>query len=178
MPIRLGPRSAGAKTVNVIVETPAGSPVKYRYEEESGLFLFYKRLPAGMVFPFDFGFVPGTRAEDGDPLDVMLVGPDPALQGCLVTARLLGVLEAEQTETGSTIRNDRLIGVPETRKIRPPERTLADLPAGRIEQIERFFAVYNQAEGRTFRTIGRRGPQVAARLVARAAAAASRGRRR
>ena len=86
--------------------------------------------------------------------------------GCLVTVRLLGVLEAEQTEgEGGWIRNDRLIGVPETPKIQPAARSLHDLPAGFLDQIEHFFVNYNRAEGREFRVLERRGPQAASRRV-------------
>jgi len=83
------------------------------------VFLLHKVLPIGAVFPFDFGFVPGTRAEDGDPLDIMLLGEEATFTGCLVAARLLGLIEAQQKEKGSTIRNDRLIATAETPKIRP-----------------------------------------------------------
>jgi inorganic pyrophosphatase len=76
--MRLGPRVPGSQRVNVIVETPAGSRNKYKLEEKSGLFWLHKVLPIGAAFPFDFGFVPGTRAEDGDPLDVMVLGEEPA----------------------------------------------------------------------------------------------------
>jgi inorganic pyrophosphatase len=132
----LGPRAAGSPLINVVVETPAGSRNKFKFDEKLGLFLLHKTLPVGAAFPFDFGFVPGTRADDGDPLDVMVVGGEPTFTGCLVTVRLLGVIEARQKEKGSTIRNDRLIGTPETAKIRPVGRSLSDLPARLIDQIE------------------------------------------
>jgi len=124
----------------MIVETTAGSRSKFRYDEALGLFRLHKHLPRGCVFPFDLGFVPGTIADDGDPLDVLLVETEPTFVGCLVTARLLGVIDAEQTERGETIRNDRLIATPETPKIRPR------------------------------RTIGRRGPRAPSKLIDRSAA--------
>ena len=65
---RLGPHDPESGTVNVVVETPAGSRNKYKYEEALGVFRLHKRLPVGAAFPFDFGFIPGTRGEDGDPL--------------------------------------------------------------------------------------------------------------
>ena len=73
----------------------------------------------GSAFPFDFGFIPGTLAEDGDPLDLLVLGEEATFTGCAVTVRLLGVIEALQTEYGKTIRNDRLIGTPEGEKIKP-----------------------------------------------------------
>ena len=88
------------RPVEVVIETPAGSRNKYRYDEERGLFLLHKLLPLGTTFPFDFGFVPGTLAEDGDPVDVLVLSAEPLFQGCRVPVRLLGVIEAEQTEKG------------------------------------------------------------------------------
>src|SRR4028119_2143117 len=94
------------------VETPEGSRNKFDFDEELGLFKLGGVLPAGAVFPFDFGFVPATRGGDGDPLDVLVLMDEPAFVGCLVPARLIGVIEAEQTERdGETARNDRLIAV-------------------------------------------------------------------
>jgi len=170
----LGARPRGSRAVNVIVETTAGSRNKYKYDEQLRLFRLHKRLPLGAAFPFDFGFIPGTHAEDGDPLDVLLVGGDPTFVGCLVTARLLGVLEANQTERRKTVRNDRLIAVAETEKIHPVERSLADLPKDVLAQVEHFFTSYNQAEGREFTVIGRRGPSAATRLVSAGIRAAAR----
>ena len=69
---RLGPRVPDSPLVNVIVDTPAGSRNKFKFDERLGLFRLHKRLPLGARFPFDFGFVPGTRAADGDALDVLI----------------------------------------------------------------------------------------------------------
>ena len=82
---------------------PQGRRNKYRYEPALGVFRLGKVLPAGAAFPYDFGFIPGTRADDGDPLDVSLLMDESAYPGCLVVARPIGVLEAEQTENGETI---------------------------------------------------------------------------
>src|SRR5215212_9852523 len=97
--------------LNVIIETPKGQRNKFKYDEKSGLYKLGGVLPAGAVFPFDFGFAPSTLGGDGDPLDVLLLMDEPAFAGCLVPARLVGVIEAEQTEKGNTARNDRLIAV-------------------------------------------------------------------
>ena len=152
--------------VEVVIETPAGSRNKYLYDEERGMFRLHKLLPLGTTFPFDFGFVPETLAEDGDPVDVLVLSDEPLFPGCVVPVRLLGVIEAEQKERrGKPIRNDRLIGVPETKKIRPTARTLTDLPDGVLGQLEHFFVAYNRAERRTFTPLARRGPEVALRLL-------------
>ncbi len=154
--------------MNVVVETPGGSRNKFRYDEETGLFRLHKILPMGSAFPFDFGFVPGTRADDGDPLDVLVLGDEPTFTGCHVTVRAIGVLEARQTERGKTIRNDRLLGVPEGKKIRPHARSIRDLPGSLLDQIEHFFVAYNRYEGRDFRILRRSGPRTARTLLSRA----------
>ena len=80
----LKPFDTKGKCLNVIVETPKGSRVKYAYDIESGFFLLSKALPEGMVFPFNFGFVPKTLAADGDPLDVLILNEEPLISGCLL----------------------------------------------------------------------------------------------
>src|SRR5215208_1072043 len=108
---RLGAYAPDADELNVIIETPRGSRNKFNYDGGLGLFKLGGVLPAGAVFPFDFGFIPSTLGGDGDPLDVLVLMDEPAFTGCLVPSNLLGVIEAEQTEDGKTTRNDRLIAV-------------------------------------------------------------------
>lgn len=158
-----------AGTVNVIVETPAGSRCKFKYESKVGLFTISKILPEGFVFPFDFGFIPGTRAEDGDPIDVMFVAEAGTATGCLVPARLFGVLEAEQRgKKGAAVRNDRLLAVPlasrEYAKLSRPQ----DMAAALREQIEYFLTSYGALDGKTVRITQFRGPKRAVRLVRQA----------
>src|SRR4030095_3127627 len=83
--------------VLVGLETTKSSPNKVACEPRSGTFVLKGVLPAGAVFPFDFGFVPSTRAEDGDPLDVLVLMDAPVFPGCIVPSRLIGVIQAEQT---------------------------------------------------------------------------------
>ncbi len=154
--------------LNVVIETPGGSRNKFTYDERLGLFRLHKILPMGFRFPFDFGFVPGTLAADGDPLDVMVLGEEPTFAGCIVSVRLLGVIEATQTAKGKTIRNDRLIATPESEKISPTFDTIKDVPARVLDQIEHFFIAYNQYEDRVFRILKREGRRAAVRLVAEA----------
>src|ERR1700676_2408367 len=91
--------------LNVIVETPKGSRSKLKYEPTQGLFELNKVLPRGMAFPYDFGFIPSTVGDDGDPLDVLVLMDEPVPAGCKVLCLLIGVIEAEQTEDGTTERN-------------------------------------------------------------------------
>jgi inorganic pyrophosphatase len=88
-----GTAEAGDKLLQVIIETPKGSHNKYSFDEEQNIFVLRAALPSGMVFPYDFGFVPQTLADDGDPLDVLVLMDMPAFPGCAVVARLIGVIE-------------------------------------------------------------------------------------
>lgn len=164
---RLPPR-ASRTHVHVLIDTPAGSANKYKLDEEYGLFRVSRRLPEGMVFPHNFGSIPGTRAADGDPLDVLVMGLPAAFPGCLITARLIGVLQASQLERGKPVRNDRLIGIGETPVNRSPVRQLSDLPARQLADIENFFRSYNAAQGRKFSILGRSGPRAAEAALRRA----------
>ena len=164
--LHLDPFDAGTKHLNVIVDTPKGSRNKFKYDERSGLFKLSGVLPAGSSFPYDFGFLPSTRGEDGDPLDVLVLMDDPAFAGCLVPARLLGVIEAEQTErTGETMRNDRLIAVAADSITHRRLKSLGTLDGNLVDQIEHFFVSYNEIKGKQFKPIGRFGPTRARRLV-------------
>jgi len=98
--------------LNVIIETPKGSRNKFAYDETTGLFWLSKLLPAGMAFPYSFGFIPSTRAGDGDPVDVMMNYDEPLFPGILVPSRLIGGLKARQSDGGKMKQNDRLFTVP------------------------------------------------------------------
>jgi len=163
---RLQARDPKSELFRVVVETPKGSRNKYKYDEELDVFILLdKVLPLGAVFPFDFGFVPSTRGEDGDPLDVLVLMEEAAFPGCVVPARLIGVLEASQTDKEKTIRNDRLIALPETRYNRPQVESLKELGGKQLEEIEQFFVSYNRQEGREFQPLGRHGPKKALAAV-------------
>ena len=149
----------------VVIETPKGSPNKLAFEPRYGTFVLKGVLPAGAVFPFDFGFVPSTRAEDGDPLDVLVLMDAPVFPGCIVPSRLIGVIEAEQTEDGETERNDRLLAVAANSAAHRSIKTLSDLNQDLVAQIEHFFVSYNQAKGKRFAVKGRAGQKRALTLV-------------
>ena len=152
--------------MHVIIETPQGSRNKFDYDEELGLFKLGGVLPAGAVFPFDFGFVPSTTGGDGDPLDVLVLMDEAAFTGCLVVARLLGVIEAEQTEeNGETTRNDRLIAVAENARNHREVRALGQLNENLLDEIEHFFVSYNEMKGKKFKPLGRFGTERAKRVI-------------
>lgn len=143
--------------VNVVIDTPKGSRNKFKYDEKLCLFKLGGVLPAGASFPFDFGFIPATQGGDGDPLDVLILMDEPAFVGCLVETRLIGVIEAEQTEAGKTERNDRLIGVAAVARAHEEVRDLGDLNGQLLDEIEHFFVSYNEAKGKQFAPLNRAG---------------------
>ncbi len=159
--------------VHVVVETPQGSAHKLALDEERGLFLLKRALPLGMVFPYDFGFVPSTLGDDGGPLDVMVLLDGPTAPGVLVEARLVGVIEAEQrngdAEAEKPQRNDRLLAVSPLSARLGHARTLDDVGAATVDEIERFLVRYQEALGRTFTPLGR-GDATAARTLVDAGA--------
>lgn len=146
------------RNLKVIVETPRHSRNKYKYDEATGMFECHSALPLGMVFPFDFGFIPNTKAEDGDPLDVLVFMDEPAFPGSMVRARLIGVIEAKQTQVnGPWVRNDRLLAVHTSSLQYSRIATWRDLSKKTRDQIEAFFKSYNQAKGKRFVVMKWRG---------------------
>ena len=142
--------------VQVIIETPRGSRNKLKFDPASRHFKLSKVLPEGMVFPYDFGYVPSTKAEDGDPLDVLVFTDETLFPGCLVDCRLIGVIKAEQEEEGeTTTRNDRVIAVAEQSLLYSETRTLHDLSPTMLRQIEDFFVNYQRARNIRFTVLER-----------------------
>jgi inorganic pyrophosphatase len=156
----------------VIVETPRGSRNKYKFDEETGRMKFSKVLPEGMMFPYDFGFIPGTKAEDGDPLDVLLLSDEPMFPACEVECRLVGVLKGRQKENGKENRNDRLIAVPLGSVLYGAVKQLSDVDPGVLSQIEAFFTTYQKVRNIEFKVIERDGPRGAQELPERSRKAA------
>jgi len=163
--IELEPFDRDSGHVNAIIDTPKGSRNKFKYDAKTGMFKLGGPLPLGAVFPFDFGYIPSTKADDGDPLDILILMDDPAFVGCLVPAKLIGLLEANQTEDKETTRNDRLIAVAADSRNHSHIRFLGDLNNNLIHEIERFFVSYNETKGKKFEILGRFGPDRAAALI-------------
>jgi len=165
--------------LRAVVETPQGSRHKLAYDPSAGAFTIKATMPAGMSFPFDFGFFPRTRAADGDPLDVLVLMDGPAYTGCLVPVRLLGVIEAEQSEDGGEpIRNDRLIAVADGSTERGDLRSVRDFEPSLVEQLESFFVTYDRFDGKDFRILALRGPRRARTLLKAAAISPRKARAR
>src|SRR4051812_33480306 len=140
LPHHLDPKTAECRAV---VETPKGRRSKFSYDPESGLFELSGLLPEGMVFPLDFGFIPSTLGDDGDPLDVLVLMDEPAHVGCLVRVRIIGVIEAEQTEDGKTDTNSRLLAVSVQSSLHQNVTSLKELNPAMPTELEEFFISYN-----------------------------------
>lgn len=151
--------------LTVIIETPKGSRNKYAYDQEHHVFELKKVLPEGMVFPHDFGFVPSTTADDGDPVDVLVLMDQPAFTGCAVLSRLIGVIEGEQQEDGNKVRNDRVLAVACASHTHSSLRHINDLDKTFLQEVEKFFEAYHAEGGTRYKTLGYRGPKRALGLV-------------
>jgi inorganic pyrophosphatase len=150
--------------VRVVIDTPKGSRNKYKFDAEFGLLKLSRMLPAGMSFPYDFGSIPSTCAEDGDALDVLVLTEAPLFPGCLVLVHLIGVIRAVQRERRKLIRNDRLLATLETPVNKPAITRLDQVNGQQLKDIEHFFRSYNQAQGREFRITGRSGARQAQKM--------------
>ena len=152
-------------TCRAIIETPRGCRNKFDFDPDSNLFMLAGLLPEGMMFPFDFGFIPSTLGEDGDPLDILVLMDAPAHVGCPIEVRLIGVISAEQTQDGKKETNDRLLGVAVHSYDHEHIETIDDISRSLLSQLEEFFVSYNKQRGRKFRVTGTGGPRKAIKLV-------------
>lgn len=157
--------------IEVVIEVPAGSRNKYEYDRERNVFRLSRQLPPGLVYPGDYGFIPGTEAADGDPLDVLVLIDEPTFTGCCLSVVPLGVLFMEDEEG----RDPKIVAVLPERADREGLHDLADLPAGLRDSIEQFFSVYKALEpDRYSRTAGSAGRAAARAEIVGALAAARR----
>jgi inorganic pyrophosphatase len=148
-------------TCRAIIETPKGSRNKFDYDPETNLFMLAGLLPEGMMFPFDFGFIPSTLGEDGDPVDILVLMDAPAHPGCLIEVRLIGIITAEQIQDGKTEANDRLMGVSIHSYQHEHIESIEDVSKTLLAQTEEFFVSYNKQRGKKFKVTGTGGPKKA-----------------
>jgi len=156
------------KSIDVIIETPKGSALKYNYDPASHFFELRKILPSGMVFPYDFGFIPGTKGEDGDPVDIIVVSEFESFPGCKMKCRLIGGIKAEQSEKKGSVtmvRNDRFIAIPDYPSILENISSISDIPDNIFEQLENFFITYNKLAGKEFKALKKLGRKEAYDLI-------------
>jgi len=156
---------AKKSTCRAIIETPKGCRNKFDYDPESNLFMLGGLLPEGMMFPFDFGFIPSTLGEDGDPVDILVLMDAPAHVGCLIEVRIIGIITAEQTEDGKTEANDRLLGVAIHSYDHEDLESIEDISKTLLDQLEAFFISYNKQRGKKFKVTGTGGPKKALRFL-------------
>jgi len=114
----------------------------------------FPRKPKSPSNPFDFGFIPSTLGDDGDPLDIMVLMDAPAHVGCLIEARIIGVIAAEQEQDGKTETNDRLLGVAVHSYNHENLESVGDVSKTLLAQVEAFFVSYNKQRGKEFRVTG------------------------
>jgi inorganic pyrophosphatase len=163
---------AKAAACRAIVETPKGRRGKLDYDPKARVFRLKTLLPDGMSFPMDFGFVPSTLAEDGDPLDIMILADEPNPAGTLLDVRLIGVIEAEEVEHGQTERNDRVLGVASCSHLYQTLKSVEDLEPHFLENLVQFWTNKDRLEGKSFTCIGVKGPKEAVAMVRKADKAA------
>jgi inorganic pyrophosphatase len=156
------------KNLQVIIETPKGSRNKYAWDPDQQVFALHKVLPEGMVFPHDFGFIPSTKAEDGDPIDVLVLMDQSVFTGCLVKSRLIGVIEGEQTEKGKSERNDRLLAVAHSSHTHSDIHSIKDLNEDLLKEIQTFLVNYHANDGTKFKVLACKGPDAATKCLQKA----------
>jgi inorganic pyrophosphatase len=165
-PSHLAPHDAESKqTIQVVIETPKGSRNKYSFDPEQKIFQLMKVLPAGMAFPYDFGFIPSTLAEDGDPVDVLVLMDEPAFPGCLLKCRVVGIIEGEQGKKKQKTRNDRVIAVERENHSYAHVKHVEDLGEKFVAELEEFFVNYHRHLGKKYRVLDVKGPAEARRRI-------------
>jgi inorganic pyrophosphatase len=159
------------KAFRVVVESPRGSTVKLKFDPAVGAMTVSRPLTSGLRYPFDWGFVPGTRAADGDPIDAMLAWDTETFPGVVIPCRALGIVKVDQKSVrgGRRERNDRVVAMP----LKAPRfdhlRKAGDLPIRVRREIETFFLAVTALEGKDVRILGWGGPEAALRLIRRSA---------
>ncbi|MCX8195968.1 MAG: inorganic diphosphatase [Acidilobaceae archaeon] len=171
---RVGPGKSAPEVVNVVIEIPMGSAVKYELDEESCMPKVDRFLYTSMVYPFNYGFIPGTLEEDGDPVDVLVISREPVLPGSLIEVVPIGLLEMEDEEGVDS----KVIAVPKP-KLDPyfaSWKDVGDMPEILKDKIRHFFEHYKELEpGKWVKVRSWRGAEEARRKVAEALERAKRG---
>ena len=167
-PVKLAPvdkKDKDKDKVRVVIETPKGSRNKYAFNEDERAFELKTVLPAGMTFPYDFGFVPSTLADDGDPVDVLVLMDEPAFAGCLLKARIVGVIEGQQTGKKGKERNDRVVAIEQENHSFADIKAIDDLGKQFVRELEEFFVNYHALSGEKYQILGVKGKDRAVQLI-------------
>jgi inorganic pyrophosphatase len=180
MDLRRLPARDADGAIHVVVESPRGATVKLKYEPALGVMTVARALPLGLAYPYDWGFVPGTAAADGDPVDALIVWDATSFPGTLIRCRALGVvlLEQDAKGDGGRIRNDRLILLPVKYDRGAPVHEVDDLPERLREEIAQFLLMTVVFGKKNPRVLGWGGAAEAEALVTSSLAGPSAPRRR
>src|SRR6516225_7054984 len=160
--------------VRVVIETPRGSRAKFNYDPELQTFTLSKSLLVGFTSPHDWRFVPSTTADDGDPLDIMVIHDAATSPGLVLTCRVIGVLQIEQKSKRKAERNDRLFAVPRRSHSEQGLRDVRDLSRPIQQELEKFFIATDELEDKKLEIIGWKGPKVAIKAIKKSAKTFSR----
>jgi len=163
--MNMPPAFTGKDSIHAIIETPRNSRNKFTYDKQTGLFMLKKSLAAGLSFPLDFGFIPNTKAEDGDPTDVLIFMEEPGFPGCVVECKVVGVMEAQQKKDGKLIRNDRVLGVACESRLFAGITKPAHVGDHFIKELINFFELYHEKEGSEYKVLDVAGPDKALKLI-------------
>ncbi|HEX8817847.1 MAG TPA: inorganic diphosphatase [Terriglobales bacterium] len=164
-PLSLKPFAKEEHLLRVVIETPKGSRNKFALNVDERVFELKKVLPAGMAFPYDFGFVPSTKADDGDPVDVLVLMDEAAFAGCVLSCRPIGVIQGEQGDKKKKVRNDRILAVERDAHSWSDIKTIDDLGKEFCQELEEFFVNYHSLSGEQYKVLNIKGPGQALRLV-------------
>ncbi|MGC4000156.1 MAG: inorganic diphosphatase [Anaeromyxobacter sp.] len=152
--------------IRVVIESPRGATVKLKYDTGLGVMTVSRPLPLGLSYPYDWGFVPGTRAPDGDPVDALVYWDVPSYPGVVVPCRAIGVVRLEQdSKTNGRVRNDRILAVPVKHPRGDGLESPDDLPARVRDEIAQFFLSAIFFVPKNPALLGWGGPEEAALLV-------------
>jgi inorganic pyrophosphatase len=156
-------------SLRAVIESPRGAAIKLKYDPQSGVMTYGRPLPTGLSFPCEWGFVPGTCAEDGDPLDALVLSDAPTFPGVVIACRAIGVIEVEQDdrERRGRERNDRIVAVPLADKRAEPLQRYGDLPPRTRAELEAFLLAAVQFQNKHVVIVGHGGPAEAYALVKR-----------
>jgi inorganic pyrophosphatase len=151
-----------------------GSRAKFAYDPKLETFILSKSLLTGLTYPHDWGFVPSTKADDGDPLDIMVIHDAATFPGIVLTCRIIGILQIEQKSKGKAERNDRLFAVPRRSHSEQAIRDVRDLSKPIQQELEKFFIATDELEDKKLEIIGWKGPKIAMKTIKNSAKSFSR----
>jgi inorganic pyrophosphatase len=151
--------------VHVVVETPRGARAKLRYDPELRVFMLSKSLMAGLTYPYDWGFVPSTASEDGDPLDALVMHDAATSPGLVLKCKAIGVLEILEHRKKRTQRNDRVLAVPVNSHAEKDLDDVHQLSKQVRQELEKFFVATAELQSKTLECPGWRGPKHASQTI-------------